>query len=175
MDSFPSRKEILDQKQSQSYQDNVVDSIKSIDISKFDFKGSFKPRSEITEKQKVFIWIRLFLNDEEHDVKPDDIVVITYALSGEELETKFICFSKKGMDKDSNELVVTNFSKEDDRKVLCLMIDADRIGANSEDIPYIRTLFGESKYFEFQLTKRDELIFINKSNGKKFEYYDVSF
>ena len=173
-DIFPSRKEILDSKKSQGYQDTLVEEIKSIDVEKIDFsKGDFKPRTKIAEKQKVFFWIRVYLNNEDKSCKPDDVIKIKHIPSGEILETKFICYSKKGVDKDSQDEIV-NYSTEDDKKVLCLMVDSDRINTDSKDIPFIRSLFRTSKFFEFNLVKRDELLFVN-AKGKEFEYYDVSF
>lgn len=175
---FPSRKEILESRSNiklPSYQQSIVDEIKSIDVDKVDFtNGDFKPRTKIVEKQRVFIWIRLYLKEENTDIKPNDEVKIRYIHTGEELETTFICYSKRGLDKDSDGNIV-NYNTEDDKKVLCLMVDSDRIGPNSDDIPFIRTLFKGGKYYEFQLLKRDELQFINTSNNQLLDYFDFSF
>ncbi len=171
-DTFPSRKDILDKKIS-DYQSSLIDEIKAIDIEKLDFtKGDFKPRTQITEKQKVFIWIRLFLKEEDKKCKPEDTIKIKYVESGEELETKFICYGKSGLQRD--EQGVINYDGEDDRKVLCLMVDSERInGVDSKNIPYIRTLFKTGRYFEFQLSKRDELTFTNMRTKENIEYFDI--
>lgn len=175
---FPSREE-LKRKKSESksdYQNHILDDIRSIDVHKVDFsKDNFKPRSEIVEGQKVYFWIRLYLNDEA-DVNPDDTIKITYIGTGESLDTKFICYSKKGLDKDSDGNII-NYNAEDDKKVLCLMVDADKINDKdyNNDIPFIKTLFKTSRYYEYQLLKRDDLEFTNISNGDKFEYFDVTF
>ena len=175
---FPSRKEILENKKSQSlpgYQQSIVDEIKTIDVEKIDFSnGDFKPRAKIVEKQKVFFWIRLYLNEENEKVNPNDDIVIEYLPSGEKLEVKFICYAKKGLDKDNKDEIV-NYNTEDNKKVLCLMIDSDKINKDSEDIPFIRTLFKIGIHYEYQLLKRDELIFKNLNNGEVYEYYDVEF
>lgn len=174
---FPSRKEILESKKSsvEGYQKSLIDDIKSIDVEKFDFSnGDFKPRSKVVEKQKVFFWIRLFLNEETTSISPNDTIIIEYLPTGEKLETKFICFSKKGLNKDSeNDLV--NYNQEDDPKILCLMVDSEKINKDSEDIPFIRTLFRIGIYYEFQLLKRDELVFRNLKNDEVYQYYDVEF
>jgi alcohol dehydrogenase YqhD (iron-dependent ADH family) len=58
--------------------DNLIEQAKSIDLEKIDFSGAdFKPRAEITEKQKVFFWIKLWLHD-EIDIKPDTDVTLKY-------------------------------------------------------------------------------------------------
>jgi hypothetical protein len=170
---FPSRKEITDRKN--TYQESIINEIKSIDLNKVDFSnGNFKPRSEIVEKQKVFFWIRLYLSNDDTICKPEDIITIKHTPTNEELDTKFICYSKRGIDKDTDGQIV-NYDNEDDRKVLCLMVDSDRINKDSDDIPFIRSLFRISRFYEFNLLKRDELLFINKSNDTSLVYYDVTF
>jgi len=175
---FPDRKQVIqnDKKEKVSnYQDTLLNEIRSVDVEKVDFsKSDFKPRSKIVEKQRVFFWIRLYLKDENHKVKPDDTISIKYLPSGEQLDTKFICYAKTGLNKDNSGEIV-NYDSEDDKKVLCLMVDTDRINENSDDIPFIRTLFKTSGYYEYQLLRREELIFINASNNEVFEYFDVNF
>jgi hypothetical protein len=174
---FPSRKEIIDKANKEKlpgYQQSIVNEIKSVDVNKIDFsKGDFKPRTKIAEKQKVFFWIRLFLKDEVV-ISPDSTVRITYETSAEFLDTKFICYSKKGVDKDSQGDIV-NYNTEDDKKVLCLMVDSDKINYDNKDIPFIKTLFKTSRFYQYQLLKREELKFTNLSNGESFEYFDVNF
>lgn len=171
--TFPSRQEILNKKN--SYQESIINDIKSIDLDKVDFSnGDFKPRSKIIEKQKVYFWIRLYLKNEDVICKPEDIITIKHTPTNEELEVKFICYSKKNIHKDQNQELV-NYDTEDDRKVLCLMVDSERITKNSDDIPFIRTLFKISQYYEYNLLKRDELLFINKSSNISLDYYDVTF
>jgi hypothetical protein len=175
---FPSRKEILENRKKSelpSYQQAIVDDIKTIDVDKIDFSnGDFKPRAKIVEKQKVFFWIRLFLKEENTKVSPNDDIVIEYLPTGEKLEVKFICYAKKGLDKDNKDEII-NYNTEDDKKILCLMIDSDRINKNSQDIPFIRTLFKIGLHYEYQILKRDELVFENLNNGEIYEYYDVEF
>jgi hypothetical protein len=174
-DAFPSRKSIVDNKKNYDYQTKIIGDIKSIDIEKIDFtNGDFKPRTKIAEKQKVFFWIRLYLSEEDNISTPDDAVVIKYVNSGEELETKFICYAKKNLEKDNKDQIV-NYTTEEDKRVLCLMIDSDRINKESDDIPFIRTLFKTSRYYEYQLSKRNELVFTNKNKGATYEYFDVAF
>lgn len=176
-DIFPSRKQIIENLKNKEmlsgYQESIINQIKEVDVEKVDFsKGDFKPRTKIAEKQKVYIWIRLYLKEEDTKTKPNDPVKITYT-NGEELDTTFICYSKKGIQHDSNEIV--NYDTEDDRKVLCLMVDLDRINTNSDDIPFIRTMFKTGRYYEYQLIRRDEFKFLNTKTNEIYEYYDVEF
>ena len=93
--------------------------------------------------------------------------------SNEELKTKFICFGKTGLQKDYDEEIV-NYNSEDDKKVLCLMVDEGQVNYN-EDIPFVRTLFKVGRHFEYQLVKRSELLFVNDRNGMVLDYFDCDF
>jgi len=172
---FPSRKEILQdltRVNNISYQNKLVNEIKEIDTSKIvENDGNFKPRTSIIEKQKVYFWVRLYLSD-EITVSPNDTISITYVPTGETLETTFICYSKRGLDRDNQDEIV-NYSSEDDKKVLCLMVDSERIDKNSSDIPFIRSLFKISRYYDYQLLRRTDLTF--KLKGDIINYYDCDF
>jgi len=173
---FPSRKEIVDNIKSVSndYKDSIINEIKYVDVEKVDFsKDDFKPRSAIVESQKTYIWIRVFVK-EETDAKPEDTIRIEYKPSGEFLDVKFICYAKKGHEKDSKGEMV-NYNNEDNKKELCLMVDLDKINNDSDEIPFIRSLFRIGKYYEFQLMKRDELTFTNMSSGETLDYFDTEF
>jgi hypothetical protein len=166
--SFPDRKEIQ-----KNYTDSLIEQAKSIDLDKVDYSNvDFKPRNKIVESQKVYFWIRVYLN-EEVDIKPDTNVNVKYVVSGETLETKFICYAKKGADKNMDENVI-NYNPEDDRRILCLMIDSERIDKNSDDIPFIRTLFRIGKYYEAQILRNSDLS-ITDSSGNKLDFYDIDF
>jgi hypothetical protein len=165
---FPERTQIQ-----KSYVDGIVEQAKSIDLDKVDYANvDFKPRAEITEKQKVYFWIRVYLHN-EIDIKPDTDVSIQYVSSGEKLITKFICFAKQGINKDMEENVI-NYNPEEDKKVLCLMIDSERIDNNSDDIPFIRTLFRIGKYYTPQILRNSDML-ISDSSGNKLDFYDIDF
>jgi hypothetical protein len=91
----------------------------------------------------------------------------------EELETKFICFGKKNMDRDY-EGEITGYNSEDDEKCLCLMIDSSKVNFNDE-IPFIRTLFKTGYHYEYQIMRRTELLFIDKKNNITLDYFDCTF
>jgi hypothetical protein len=54
------------------------------------------------------------------------------------------------------------------------MVD-ERVVNFSNEIPFIRTLFKTGRYYEYQLVKRNELLFVNKRNGVILDYYDCDF
>ena len=152
--------------------DNLVEQIKVIDTEEVkDWNKNTDPAMKILEEQKVYIWIRLYLK-EESDVEIGDDIFMTYTPSGEKLETKFICFGKEGMEKDNDGLV--NWNSEENKKVLCLMVNQDKINKGT-DIPFIRTLFKTGIHYEYQLVRRDELLFINSRTGETLDYFDCDY
>ena len=170
---FPTRQEILSNKSNLSYQERLIEQAKNIDTEKIDFESSdFKPRQKVIEKQKIFRWSRLFIKEEISDLKVNDTINISHSITGELLETTFICYAKKNLEKDSDENIVA-FTGEEDKKILCLMIDTENL--ESDKVKFIRTLFQNTRWYEFQLLKRTELKFINTRTGENIEYFDVTF
>lgn len=156
--------------------DNIIESIKEIDTDSIKKWTSNKPKLNIAEEQKVYFWIRLYLKKEFEDIKEGDDVLITYVPSGEVLETKFIAYSKKGLGTErAKELdhELLQYESEDDKRVLCLMID-EKVVNYSDKIPFIRTLFKNGRYYEYQLMRRDDLTFTT-SDGNVLEYFEVDF
>ena len=152
--------------------DNLVEKIKTIDTEVVkDWDSNTDPAMKIVEEQKVYIWIRLFLK-EEANVEVGDDIYMTYTPSGEKLDTKFICFGKEGAEKDQDGL--TNWNSEENKRVLCLMVDQEKINKGT-DIPFIRTLFKLGRFYEDNLIRRDELQFIIEKNNILLEYYDCDF
>jgi hypothetical protein len=152
--------------------DNLVEQIKTIDTEVVkDWNKNTDPAMKILEEQKVYIWIRLYLK-EESDVEIGDDIFMTYTPSGEKLETKFICFGKEGMEKDNDGLV--NWNSEENKKVLCLMVNQDKINKGT-DIPFIRTLFKTSIHYQEQLMKRSDLLFINSRTDEYLDYFDCDY
>jgi hypothetical protein len=167
---FPDRKDLV---QRRSYRDNIIESAKSIDVEKIDYTNiDFNPQNQIIEQQKVYFWIRIYLKD-ELDIEPNTDITLTYTPENESLQTKFICYAKKGHEKNAQENVV-NYNPEDDKRILCLMVDADRIDKHSDDIPFIRTLFKISRWYQPQILRLSE-IKITDSNERDFEFYDIDF
>lgn len=125
----------------------------------------------VLEEQKLYTWIRVYLNEEDNNLEPGDKVYLKYEPSGEELELLFACYDKKGLVKDEEEVV--EYDSEDDKKVLCLMLDMNEVNYRGDHIPFIRTLFKESIHFEYQVYRRHELKVISKDKDIEFEYYNI--
>ena len=154
--------------------DSLVEQIKSIDTETVkSWENNNNPISNIIEEQKVYIWIRLYLKNESSNIEIGDDINMVYKSSGEKLTTKFVCYGKSDLNKDHNDEII-NFNPEDDKKVLCLMVDEDFIN-KGDGIPFLRTLFKTSRHYEYQLVRRDDLIFINERSGEVLDYFDCDY
>lgn len=156
--------------------DNLIEQIKSIEVENIEsWDSSNEPVSQVVEKQKVYIWIRLYLKEESSNISIGDDISMVYRPSGEKLSTKFICYDKTTLTKDHDDLEkVINFNPEDNKKVLCLMVDEDTIN-NGEGIPFIRTLFKTSRHYQYQLVRRDDLVYVNERTGETLDYFDCDY
>lgn len=155
------------------YKEQLLEAIKSLDTEGLSDEMEIVSTSKIIEEQKIYFWIRLYLSEEDLNIQVGDDITISYEPSGEELVTKFICYGKSGLERDHNDEVI-NYNPEDDKKILCLMVDENHVNY-SQEIPFIRTLFKTGRHYEYQLMRRDELIFINKRNGIILDYFDCDF
>lgn len=122
--------------------------------------------------EKVYFWTRVYIKDVDDTISIGDTIWIEYTPSGERLETKFITYGKKGLERD-HEGQVTNYTQEDDKRILCLMIEEKSVNSN-DNIPFLRTLFKLGRHYEYQLVRREELIFV-RENGQILDYYDCDF
>lgn len=157
-----------------NYMEDLIEQCKKIDTDDVErWKRDKNPVMKVIEEQKVYFWIRLYLKDENVNISVGDDITIKYTVSDEELKTKFICYGKQGLEKDQGELV-TQYNTEDDKKILCLMIDVKSVNDNS-NIPFIRTLFKTGRHYEFQLIKREELLFIVDKNNIVLDWFDSDF
>jgi hypothetical protein len=68
---------------------------------------------------------------------------------------------------------VINYNPEEDKRILCLMVDSERVDSNSNDIPFIRTLFRVSRWYSPQILKLSELEISFDNNP--IDYYDIDF
>jgi hypothetical protein len=123
--------------------------------------------------ERIYFWTRLYLKDENSNIEIGDWVNITYKTSGEKLKIQFFSYGKTGLDKNHQDELI-NFNSEDDKKVLCFMVEEKFIN-ESDKIPFIRTLFKLGRHYEYQLVKRDELQFVVEKNGIILDYYDCEF
>lgn len=170
-----------------NYLELITEQLCEIDTNNADnWDYDDNPSVKIVEEQKTYFWIRLYLNEENKNTKIGNDIIIKYQPMAtflndvfleqgdfEELETKFICYDKKGMERD-HDGEITNYNQEDDTRVLCLMVDSSKVNGNSE-IPFIRTLFKASIHYDYQIIRRSELLFIDNVTGEKLEYYDCDF
>jgi len=155
-----------------SIYDSLIEQIKEIDTEGLSDNVENNPQMKIIEKQKVYFWIRLILKEELDDIKVGDDFKITYKFSGEDLMTKFIAYGKKNLNRDLDKEIVS-YDPEDDKKILTLMVDSDELESNK--IPFIRTLFKTSPYYQFQVYKRSDLTFTNQRTNQEVEYIDCDF
>lgn len=156
--------------------ENLIEQIKKIEVENIDFNKLSNPeRVEIKtiDKGSSYIWIRVYLK-ENFDKKSnigDDFKII-WNLSGEELECKFITFGKKGRNSDWEDIV--NYEKEFDESVMIMMVDEDFI-KRGDNIPFIRSLFPNYKWYEESVFRTDELKFYNKTSDFFLDYTFVQF
>jgi hypothetical protein len=172
---FPDRKTLKKEKSKidSTYYKEIHEVSKTLNLDQIDFEnGDFIPRSEIKQSQQVFFWIRVYLK-EEMEITPMTDVTITWKETNEKLMVKFICYSKKGLDKDGPEEVV-NYVDEDDKKVLCLMVEEDRINKHNSDIPFLKTLFKIGRFYEKQIFRRENLL-LSDCNGNEIKWFDIDF
>lgn len=167
---FPDRKSVV---RSDVHLTKIVDQAKSINLEKVSFEGEdFQPKTRIIQKQKIYLWMRLYLK-EEIDIKPETKISVLYLDGQEMIETYFMFFGKKGLERDKQGEII-NFNPEDDRKILCLLVDAEKIDINNADIPYMKTLFTLGKFYTPQYIKKYDFSFV-LDDGKQIEFYDIEF
>ena len=157
-----------------SFYEDLVKQSQGIDTTKLDENVSTTPDTKIVETTKIFFWIRLYLKEELSDLVLGDDIQISYLPENENLVTKFICFGKTNLNKDYNSDSVSQYDPDDDKKILCLMIDEETIKTR-QDIPFIRTMFKTSIYYKYQLMRRTDLVFTNMRTNQSIEYIDCSF
>jgi hypothetical protein len=168
--TFPERKSIV---RSDTHLENIVEEAKKVDLAKVNFEGEdFQPQTKIIQKQRVYFWLRLYIKD-EIDIKPETKINMVYNSGQETLETYFMYFGKKGFERDAQGQIV-NFNPEDDKKLLCLLIDAENINTNSNNIPYMRTLFPLGKFFQPQYIRKYDFTF-DLENGTQIDFFDIAF
>jgi hypothetical protein len=171
---FPDRKDLKKiMNNNEIFYQDIVDQAKKIELDNVNFDSeTFVPSSKIVQKQAVFLWVRVYAKN-EMSLEPNTTVFFNYLPTQEKLETKFICFAKKGLDRDFQDEVV-NYVDEDDRRVLCVMVEEDRINKNNENIPFLKTLFKLGRYYEVQVYSRLDLT-LTTDKGDVIDYFDIDF
>ena len=151
-----------------NYYDSLVEQLKDVDTSDMSDKVEQGATNRIVEKQRTYLWIRLYLKDEVSDLKIGDMFEISY--EGESMVSQFIAFGKNNSNRDYNNLI--NYDPEDDKKQLCLMVDQEIL---TSEIPFLRSLFRSTPYFQYQVYRRDDLQFVNKRTNDSYVYMDAQF
>lgn len=178
MSVFPDRKNLINTdgaKQSNiGYQGDLLEqlnvAVKNIDYDNLEDEPSLKINE--VEKSKTFVWTRIYLKDEKDNIKKGEKVLLKYIPTNEEIEMVFGAYEKEGLNKDFDD-EVTNYISKDDKKILCCMIDQNRLNKDSEDIPNLRTFFRSSRYYQENLFfKRDLEVW---TNDEQLEYASISF
>jgi hypothetical protein len=150
--------------------ESINNQIKDMDTESVGTKR--KVSTKITQAQGTFGYIRVYLSESDDTLKPGDFIDIEYPEGIEKFQTTFISYGKDlGKVRDSDELV--DYVPEEDKKVLCLMVNIDHINYNSDHIPFLRSLFKMGRYFQYQLFKYEELNV--KSELKDFQFFDINF
>ena len=152
--------------------DFVRDQLKDVDTAELSDEVSDEALVEVTP-EKVYFWTRVYMKEENPNLQIGDEITIKYLPSGESLKTQFFAYGKSGLERDHEDELV-NFNQEDDKKVICLMVD-EKIVNESEDIPYIRTLFKLGRHYEYNVLRREELTFTCDSNGVMVDWFDCDF
>jgi hypothetical protein len=155
------------------YLEKLVEQVKDMDTDELSDEVDNESSTKVIEEQKIFFWIRLYLSEEDPNVKVGDDITIEWVHTGEKLKTKFAAYGKEGVNKDQGD-EMTNYNPEDDKRILCLMIDTKMINFN-DDLPFIRTLFKTGYHYEYQLVKRNDLTFTNDRSGIMLDYFDCDF
>ena len=125
----------------------------------------------ITKQQKIYQWVRVFLKEETSDTKIGDVLELVWTPTGESMKLEFNTYGKKGLEIDKIGEIAA-YEKEDDKKVLILMVDQEIM--LSEETPFIRTMFVNSPYYQFNVWRRSDLRLQN-SAGVNIEYIDINF
>lgn len=151
----------------------LIDAIKKIDTDNLTDDIDDGVLVDIAEEQKTYFWIRLYLKEDSQGNDIKDEITIKYKKSGETLDTIFISFGK-AYTKESDIDTIQEYDSEDNKKVLILMVDEKTINT-STDIPFIRTLFRNGRFYQEQLFKRSDLLFINNRTYETIDYLDCDF
>lgn len=153
--------------------------------SQEDILNDFKDNIEINviEKQLEYYWIRLYTS-EEYDIEPGTIIEMNHKPSNETIELMFTNYDKKGKT-NIQSVDIEEFVKEDDKKVLCLLVNMSEL-YTSDRLDFIRTLFRKSRFYEERLIKRKDLVFSTdfkhftddskvEKESTNIDYYDTLF
>jgi hypothetical protein len=171
---FPERKDInIKEYTNNDYKSSLLNDLQTIlkDVDTNKWKEDPEVKINQIEKQKEFFWIRIYLKQEDEKLKKGDTLNITYTPYNESLEVIFGSYEKRGVNRNHEDEII-NFITEEDKKILCCMVDKDKVNSDSENIPNLRTLFRNSKYYRETIFRKDELII--EFEDYQYEYGSLS-
>ena len=143
---------------------------KSVSKGTHEFDVSYK----VVEESKVYTWTRLYIR-EEVDIEKGDVIKITHTPTKEVIKLEFSSYEKKGVTKDSDGNIVTNYVSEDDTKVLCLLVDMGFINDSDNGIPFLRSLFKGSKYYDHHILRLIDFKFEVEGKDINLDCYSFKF
>lgn len=157
---------------------DIIEQLKKVDTSKMPDDGDIDEDNrgfdlKIT-KGKEYSWSRVFTKEDVDGLERGDDITFTYVPTGETLTVPFGSYDKVGLANSKDE-DVTNYVSDDDKKVLCLLIDIDKINNNSSDIPNIRKNFRFSRHYYEDLFLKTDLVLTIDKTGEKIDYFRISF
>lgn len=173
--NFPKRSELKDPIQnSGGYQVGIVEQLNGFLNNSDPTKWVDEPDIKIKqiEEQKEFFWIRIYLNDEDSKLEKGETLTMTHTPTNEKIEMIFGAYEKEGLNRDNGDSVI-GYVSDDDKKILCCMVDISRVNKNSDDIPTLRTFFRNSRYYTENLFLKTDIKIESKSD--KYEYSSISF
>lgn len=174
---FKPRKEIQREKKIKGIvgTDEILNKLKNVNLNDISFgedEEDYDILNQIVDKQLVFTWSRLLINEEIEDLQIGDEIIMSYKYSDLTLELKFGAFAKV-TEVSSTEEGVTEYITEDDKRVLCLMVNEEYL----KDAKYstISRLFKRSKFFEYLTIQKGDLVFKNKRTNEPIDFYSFSY
>ncbi len=175
MNLFIDQDPFVNRKSISNYRNKIVDDVKKINIDDINFTDiNTAPQRKIIEKQKEYFWMRLYLEDLDTTTLEGDSIRMIYNEKNEEIEVTFACYAKLGSEVDKEQNII-NYESKNNNKVLCIMVDVDKINYKSDNIKFIRSLFKLSRWYRPQLIRTDDFTFINNRTSLEYKYYDIDF
>jgi len=152
--------------------DFVREQLQDVDTAELSDEVSDEVLVDVTP-EKIYFWTRVYMKDENPNVEIGDVISMRHLPSGEEIKAQFFAYGKTGLERNHDDELIS-FDPEDDRKILCFMVEEKFIN-ESDQIPFMRTLFKLGRHYEYNVIRRDDIHFVNDRNGVVIEWYDCDF
>ena len=126
------------------------------------------------EESKVYTWTRLYIRDEV-DIKSGEHIRIKHTPTKEYIDLEFSSFEKKGFNRNENGEIIINYESEEDKKILCLLVDMSFINKSDNNIPFLRSIFRGSDYYEEHVIRMMDFKFTHLEKETELDCYSVKF